>query len=77
MYFMPSITVCFNLSTQAVLDLYQSSAANIKTTTLDGRSVMFPKRLLRSMVTHQGIRGTFRIDYNEQGQLTGVERVMG
>ncbi|WP_416885771.1 DUF2835 family protein [Marinospirillum sp.] len=72
---MPSVTVRLNVSAQEVMNFYQSSALNVKTTSVDGRSVVFPRRLLRTMVTHQGIQGLFRIHFNEQGQFVQIERL--
>ena len=72
---MPSVYVRLKMSVEECLEFYKSQAPNARTYTLDGRSVIFPRRLLRTMVSTQGIQGLFRITYNDQGQFVSIERV--
>ena len=72
---MPSVYVRLNMSVSECLEFYTSQAPNAKTNTVDGRSVIFPRRLLRNMVDANGIHGLFRINYNSQGQFVSIERV--
>ncbi len=72
---MPSVYVRLKMSVKECLEFYTSQAPNAKTYTVDGRSVIFPRRLLRTMVSSDGIHGLFRITYNNQGQFVSIERV--
>jgi len=72
---MPSVYVRLNMSVKECLAFYTSQAPNAKTYSVDGRSIIFPRRLLRNMVDREGIHGLFRITYNDQGQFVSIERV--
>lgn len=72
---MPSVYVRLKMSASECLDFYKSQAPNAKTYTVDGRSIIFPRRLLRNLVDRSGINGLFRINYNDQGQFVSIERV--
>lgn len=72
---MPSVFVRLKVSAEECLAFYQSQALNVHTYSIDGRSVIFPRRLLRTMVDHQGIHGLFRITYTQDGHFESIERV--
>lgn len=72
---MPSVYVRLNMSAKECLAFYTSQAPNAKTYSVDGRSIIFPRRLLRNMVDREGIHGLFRINYNDQGQFVSIERI--
>ncbi|MDR9468662.1 DUF2835 family protein [Marinospirillum sp.] len=72
---MPSVYVRLNMGVSECLEFYTSQAPNARTHTVDGRSIIFPRRLLRNMVDSNGIHGLFRITYNDQGQFVSIERV--
>lgn len=72
---MPSVYVRLKMSVSECLEFYQSQAPNARTYTIEGRSVIFPRRLLRTMVDSQGINGLFRITYDDQGHFVSIEKV--
>lgn len=72
---MPSVYLRLNISTTECLEFYNSQASNVKAYTVDGRSVVFPRRILKSLVGHDGIRGLYRMTYSDTGQFISIERV--
>lgn len=72
---MPSVYLRLNISASECLDFYTSSALNVKAHTVDGRSVVFPRRVLQGLVGHDGIKGLFRMTYSDTGQFISIERV--
>lgn len=72
---MRSLHLRLSLSPQECLALYSSAGQNVKTNTVDGRSVVFPTRVLRTLVRHNGIQGLFRLNYSASGKFISIERV--
>ncbi|WP_114418181.1 DUF2835 family protein [Marinospirillum perlucidum] len=72
---MPSVYVRLNMGVSECLEFYQSQALNVRTQSIDGRSVIFPRRLLRNLVEGNGIKGLFRITYDDQGRFVSLEKV--
>lgn len=72
---MPSVYLRLNISAAECLDFYNSQAPNVKAHTVDGRSVIFPRRVIKGMVSHEGIRGLYRMTYSDTGQFVSIERV--
>ncbi|MCV6615949.1 MAG: DUF2835 domain-containing protein, partial [Cellvibrionaceae bacterium] len=41
----------------------------------DGRRVRFPVSVLRQFVTREGVHGSFRIVFDQNHKLQGIERL--
>ncbi len=52
--------------------LYRGTAATVLVRARDGRRVRFPAASLRRFVTHDGIQGSFRIRYDQNGRLQEI-----
>ena len=52
---------------------YQGTAKAILATSRDGRKVSFPAQSLQPYVTHNGIRGSFAIYFDDNNKLQRVE----
>ncbi|MBE0505928.1 MAG: DUF2835 family protein [Marinospirillum sp.] len=72
---MPSVYVRIKMSAAECQEFYTSAAPNVKTQTVDGRSIIFPRRIIRQMVGYNGIDGLFRLNYSDTGQYLSIERV--
>jgi len=57
------------------LRVYEGTAQRVYTTARDGRSVIFPARILQPWMDHEGIHGTFLISYNAEGKFNSVHKV--
>lgn len=41
----------------------------------DGRRIRFPANILRPFVLHDGVRGRFRIAFDDANKFAGIERL--
>jgi len=54
---------------------YEGSAKDVVATSIDGRRVRFPAPILRPYVTRDGIKGRFRIWFDDQFRFEKIEKV--
>lgn len=57
------------------LRVYEGSARRVYTVARDGRSVVFPARILQPWTEHDGVFGTFVISYDSEGKFDSVRKV--
>ncbi|MGM0769603.1 MAG: DUF2835 domain-containing protein [Pseudomonadota bacterium] len=72
---MHQIIVDLSISPDEWIKLYQGVATDVHTTARDGRSVRFPARILSRFYLRDGVRGSFRIVFNDQGKFETIERL--
>ncbi|MBW7469556.1 DUF2835 domain-containing protein [Marinobacter sp. M216] len=72
---MQQIIVDLSISPDEWLKLYQGVARDVHTTARDGRSVRFPARILSRFYLRDGVRGSFRIVFDNQGKFASIERL--
>lgn len=72
---MQQIIVDVEISPDEWIKLYEGAATDVRTTARDGRSVRFPARILSRFYLKDGIRGSFRILFDDQGKFVSVERL--
>ncbi|TGN41875.1 DUF2835 domain-containing protein [Marinobacter confluentis] len=72
---MQQIIVDLLISPDEWIKIYEGTATDVHTTARDGRSVRFPARILSRFYLKDGIRGSFRILFDDQGKFVSVERL--
>lgn len=72
---MQQIIVDVDISPDEWIKLYQGSATDVHTKARDGRSVRFPARILSRFYLRDGVQGSFRILFDDQGKFVSVERL--
>ncbi|BEH14913.1 MULTISPECIES: DUF2835 domain-containing protein [Marinobacter] len=72
---MQQIIVDISISPDEWIKLYQGVATDVRTTARDGRSVRFPARILSRFFLKDGIQGSFRILFDDQGKFASIERL--
>ena len=72
---MQQIIVDLSIGPEEWIKLYQGVATDVHTTARDGRSVRFPARILSRFYLRDGVRGSFRIVFDNQGKFAGIERL--
>ena len=72
---MQQIIVDISISPDEWIKLYQGVATDVHTTARDGRSVRFPARILSRFYLRDGVRGSFRIQFDGSGKFTSIDRV--
>ena len=72
---MQQIIVDVDISPDEWIKLYQGVATDVHTRARDGRSVRFPARILSRFFLNDGVRGSFRILFDDAGKFTSIERL--
>ena len=63
------------ISPEQYLAYYQRSVNNVSVVATDGRRIQFPARLLQKFVTHDGIEGTFEMEFDDQHKLIELRKL--
>ncbi len=74
---MSEILIDLMISSQDYLALYQGIAKDVITKDRRGKTVRFPAKILRPFVTHHGISGTFRIEFDVNNKFKKITRLVG
>ncbi|KAA1173820.1 DUF2835 family protein [Marinobacter salinexigens] len=72
---MQQIVVDINIGPDEWIKLYQGVASDVHARARDGRSVRFPARILSRFCLSDGVRGSFRIVFDDQGKFQSVSRL--
>lgn len=72
---MKEIIVSLHISREDYLSFYQGQIQTVVATATDGRTVRFPALILKHVVGHEGIHGTFRIRFDSSNKFDGIERI--
>ena len=74
-FVMKEITVSLHISREDYLTFYQGQVQTVVATAVDGRIVRFPAGILKGMVGHEGIHGTFKIRFDADNKFDGIVRI--
>ncbi len=72
---MPNLVLDIALSAERMKAVYQGHANRILIRGRDGTRVSLPAHHLRPFLTHEGVYGSFELEFAEQGQLLGLRRL--
>ena len=72
---MNSIVVSLVISAEEFQRLYQGSAKTVFAQSLDGRNIRFPAGILRPFALHNGVRGTFQINFDADNRFHSIQRL--
>lgn len=70
-----TLIVDLHISADDYLRHYQGSVSQVSCEARDGRRVRFPSAILQRFVTHNGIRGSFALEVDDQFKLVGIRRI--
>ena len=74
---MHSVVIPIAISAEQWLDYYRGSVRNVSATSMDGRRILFPARVLQAYVTKDGIYGVFRVKFSAGNKFAGIEQLAG
>ena len=74
---MHSVVIPIAISAETWLDYYRGSVLNVSATSLDGRRILFPARVLQGYVTKDGVYGVFRVTFDAGNKFVGIEQLAG
>jgi hypothetical protein len=72
---MKEIIVSLRISREDYLTFYQGQIQTVVATAIDGRVVRFPASILKNVVGHEGIQGTFKICFDANNKFDGITRL--
>lgn len=72
---MASLVLDIALSAERLRVLYQGHANRIQALSRDGRRVSIPAHHFRSFLTHEGLYGSFELQFSAEGELLGLRRL--
>lgn len=72
---MPTVTLSLSISPEEYLAHYQGAAKEVIAKDHLGRTVRFPSNILQPFVTHSGIAGTFRIEFDDNNRFQKISKV--
>lgn len=72
---MPSLLLDVALSAERLRTVYQGRANRILLQSRDGRRVSVPAHHFRTFLTHEGVYGSFELEFSQAGELLGLRRL--
>lgn len=72
---MKAVIINLSISYDKYLLLYQGVAQNVFAHAIDGRSVQFPAKILRPYLLKNGIKGRFKIVFDDAGKYQFIEKL--
>jgi hypothetical protein len=70
-----TLIVDLHIPSEEYLRHYQGHVSQVSCTARDGRKVRFPSKILQKYVTHEGIRGTFAIHFDEHHKFVEIDKI--
>jgi hypothetical protein len=72
---MPSLVLDVALSAERLVAVYQGRANRILVQSRDGRRVSVPAHHFRPFLTHEGVYGSFVLEFSDKGELVSLQRL--
>ncbi|TBU95449.1 DUF2835 domain-containing protein [Phytopseudomonas dryadis] len=72
---MPSLVLDIALPAERMRAVYLGQANRIQVFSRDGRRVSIPAHHFRPFLTHEGIYGSFELQFNPAGELLSLRRL--
>jgi hypothetical protein len=72
---MNQLIVDLSISADEFLKLYRGSAQTVHAYSRDGRKVHFPAKILTPFVEHDGVSGSFIIEYDSGNHFSHIQKL--
>lgn len=72
---MPSLVLDIALSAERLRAVYQGRANRVLVLSRDGHRVSLPANHLRPFLTHDGVYGSFALEFSAAGELLSLRRL--
>jgi hypothetical protein len=70
-----TMIVDIHITTEEYLRHYQGHVTQVSCIARDGRRVRFPTKILQKFVTHEGVRGSFAIHFDEYHKFVSIDQL--
>lgn len=72
---MPAVVVALNIPRDEYLRVYQGTARSVLAWDSLGRKISFPVNILQPFISHEGVQGKFRLDFDDQNRFVAIQRI--
>lgn len=72
---MPAVVVALNIPRDEYLRVYQGTARSVLAWDSLGRKISFPVNVLQPFISHEGVQGKFRLDFDDQHRFVAIQRI--
>src|SRR5258707_80713 len=72
---MPALIIDLSLSTNQLMAYYRGQARAIRARATTGQMVQFPASALQKYILEDGVRGRFRIEFDDNHKFIGLEPI--
>jgi hypothetical protein len=72
---MPAVVVSLNIPRDEYLRVYQGTARSVLAWDSLGRKISFPVNVLQPFISHEGVQGKFRLDFDDQHRFVAIQRI--
>jgi hypothetical protein len=72
---MALLTVYLNLSSTELERYYKGEVDIVYTRATNGLSVKFPASILRPFIVHQGVKGYFEIEFDQNHKFKSIKKL--
>jgi len=69
---MKQIIIDISITKDEWMKIYRGETNLVNATSRDGRSIQFPANILSKYTTHNGIKGSFVINFNDAGKFQSI-----
>lgn len=74
---MPSVVLPIHVSAEDWVGYYRGAVRAVRATSLDGRVIELPAGVLQPFVSEHGVRGVFRVFFDQHYRFVRIERLRG
>ncbi|HSG59904.1 MAG TPA: DUF2835 domain-containing protein [Pseudomonadales bacterium] len=64
-----------NIPRDEYLRVYQGTARSVLAWDSLGRKISFPVNILQPFISHEGVQGKFRLDFDDQNRFVAIQRI--
>jgi hypothetical protein len=72
---MAKIVIDVSLSAYKYKEMYRGTIKSLVAQSRDGRMVQLPLNIFQQFVTHQGIFGSFEVEFDDNRKLVGIQKL--
>lgn len=72
---MQSILVDLRITRDEWLKIYRGQTNRVYARARDGRSIQFPANILTPYIEHEGVFGSFLIQFDDQGKFANIQKL--
>lgn len=73
---MPAVVVTLNIPRDEYLRVYMGQARSVLARDSLGRKIAFPVNVLQPFVSHDGVQGKFRLEFDEENRFKTIKRLV-